>query len=60
MIEVYIDDYISLVIPTLQEQLQHGANGIIAGMYDAFPVDEDDNKNPFLLKKMKKLDLMWD
>ena len=35
------------------------ANGIMAGVHDVFPVDEDDNEDPLSLKKMKKLESMW-
>ena len=34
-------------------------NGIIVGIHNVFPADEDDNKDPLLLTKMKKLESMW-
>ena len=34
-------------------------NGIIVGIHNVFPADEDDNKDPLSLKKMKKLESMW-
>ena len=59
VVKVYVDDYISLAIPILQEQLRHVANKIMARVYNIFPVDEDDNIDPILLKKMKILESMW-
>ena len=35
------------------------ANGIIVGVHNVFPVDEDDNEDLLSLKKMKKLESMW-
>ena len=42
MMEVYMDDYISLVIPRSQDQLHHVANAIMTGIWDVFPPDKDD------------------
>jgi hypothetical protein len=37
MLEVYVDDFVKLVIPTSQEHLQHMANAIMKGIHDVFP-----------------------
>ncbi len=50
MLEVYVDDFFSLVIPTSQAQLRHIANAIIKGIHDVFPPD-DDNGNDLISKK---------
>ncbi len=54
MLEVYVDDFISLVIPTTQEHLRHVANAIMEGIHDVFPPDSDDDNNPILQKKLLK------
>ena len=41
-LEVYIDDYIVLDIPKIQDQLHHVANAIMIGIHDVFPPDKDD------------------
>ena len=42
ILEVYMDDYILLAIPKIQDQLHHVANAIITGIHDVFPPDKDD------------------
>jgi hypothetical protein len=54
MLEVYVDDFISLVIPTLQEHLRHVANAILEGIHNVFPPDSNDDNNPILQKKLLK------
>ena len=41
-IECFVDDYISPVIPTSQEQLRHVKNAVMNGIHDIFPADADD------------------
>jgi hypothetical protein len=53
-IEVYVDDFISIVIPTSQEQLDHVADAIMQGIHDVFPADIVDINNPISEKKLKK------
>ncbi len=54
MVEVYVNDFMSLVIPVSWEQLRHVANAIMHGIHDVFPPDEDDSNDPILEKKLKK------
>ncbi len=54
MVEVYVDDFMSLVIPVSQEQLRHVANAIMHGIHDVFPPDEEDSNDPISEKKLKK------
>jgi hypothetical protein len=54
MLEVYVDDFISLVIPTSQEHLRHVANAILEGIHNVFPPDSNDNNDPILQKKLLK------
>ena len=37
LLEVYMDDYIALATPRIQDQLHHVVNAIIKGMHDVFP-----------------------
>ncbi len=54
MVEVYVDDFMSLVIPVSQEQLHHVGNAVMHGIHDVFPPDEIDSNNPILEKKLGK------
>jgi hypothetical protein len=54
MVEVYVDDFLSLVIPVSREQLRHVANAIMHGIHDVFPPDNNDDEDPISEKKMKK------
>jgi len=39
LLEVYVDDFVSLVIPTSREQLRHVSMGTMTGIHDVFPAD---------------------
>jgi hypothetical protein len=57
MLEVYVDDFMSLVIPVSQSQLQHTANAVMMGIHDIFPAnDVDDSDDPISEKKLIKLE----
>ena len=56
MLAVYVDDYIALAVPTTQDQLGHVANGVLTGIQDVIPKDNEDDNNPISLKKLKKLE----
>jgi len=58
-IDVYVDDFISLMVPTSTEQLRHVANAVMHGVHDVFPADEVDEDDPISLKKLKKLEGTW-
>ena len=59
LVECYVDDYISLAIPTSREQLEHVANAVMTGIHDVFPADANDEEDSISLKKCKKLESMW-
>ena len=59
ILEVYMDDYIVLVIPRSQYQLHHVSNSIITGIHDMFPPDKDDKKDAISLKKIMKKEATW-
>ena len=57
MIEVFVDDFMSLVIPLSQLQLVHMAAAMMTGIHDVFPANDDDNgDDPISEKKLKNLE----
>ena len=53
-IEVYVDDFMSLIIPTSREQLDHVATAVMTGIHDVFPADMHDGNDPISEKKLLK------
>ena len=53
-LEVYVDDFMSIVIPTSQKQLEHVATAIMTGIHDVFPNDIVDSNDPISKKKLLK------
>jgi hypothetical protein len=53
-LEVYVDVFVSIVIPTSQEQLVHVATAIMSGIHDVFPADLVNSNNPISKKKLLK------
>jgi hypothetical protein len=51
---VYVDDFMSLVIPTTKEQLDHVASAIMTGIHDVFPGNIVDSDDSISLKKLHK------
>ena len=57
MLEVYVDDFMSLVIPVSKLQLQHTADAMMTGIQNIFPVnDVDDGDDSISEKKLKQLE----
>jgi hypothetical protein len=56
MVKVYVDDFMSLVIPVSQDQLQHVTNTEMHGIHDIFPPDAIDCKDPISEKKLMKVE----
>ncbi len=56
VLEVYVDDFMSLVIPTSAAHLQHVANAVMKGIHDVFPEDADEENDPISLKKLRQGD----
>ena len=54
IIECFFDDFISLAIPTSQEQLRHVSNAVMKGVHDVFPSDTDDEEDSISPRKQKK------
>jgi hypothetical protein len=53
-LEVYVNNFMSIAIPTSQEQLTHMGRAIMAGIHNVFPVDIIDRNNPISEKKLLK------
>jgi hypothetical protein len=51
-VEVYVDNFMSLVIPISREQLRHVATAIMTGIHDVFLPDADDSNDPISEKKL--------
>jgi hypothetical protein len=54
VLEVYVDNFVSIVLPTSQEQLVHVATAIMSGIHDVFPADLVDSNDPISEKKLLK------
>ena len=54
--EVYVDDFMSVIIPVPQKQFQHVATAVMTGIHDVFPADNDDGNDPISNKELKKLE----
>jgi hypothetical protein len=54
MVEVYVDDFMSLIIPVLQDQLRHVATAVMTGIHDVFPTDHDDGNDPISEKMLSQ------
>jgi hypothetical protein len=58
MVKVYVDDFMSIVIPLSQEQLRHIATAIMTGKHDVFPPDSGDSNDPISMKKLEQRDVI--
>jgi hypothetical protein len=56
LFKVYVDDFISLVIPSSREQLCHVSTGTMNGIHDVFPANKCDSNDPISEKKLLQLD----
>ena len=59
MLEVYMDDYIVLAIPNIQDQLHHVANEIMTGINDVFPPDKNEKEDAISINKILKKEDAW-
>ncbi len=51
MVEVYVNDFMSLVIAVLQEQLGHVATAVMMGIHDVFPPNDNNSNDPISERK---------
>ena len=59
MLEVYVDDFLGLVIPWSSHDLDRVANALMHGIHNVFPKDTIPENNPISLKKLKQQDGEW-
>ena len=53
-LEVYVDDFMSIVIPTSRDHLDHVATAVMTGIHDVFPANINDGDDPISEKKLLK------
>jgi hypothetical protein len=54
MLEVYVDNFMSLIIPVSLEQIRHVATVVMTSINDVFLPDDTNNDDPILEKKLKQ------
>ena len=59
MLEVYVDDFIGITIPTSQQHLDHVANAVMYSIHDVFLAHKDPALDPISHKKLEKQDGQW-
>ena len=50
LIEVYMDNYISLAIAMAKDQLNRVATAVMTGIHDVFPLDTENSEDDISLK----------
>lgn len=55
LVEIYMDNFLGLTIPTSSNQLNHVANSIMCAFHDMFPPDDNGNNKPISLKNSSKV-----
>ncbi len=53
-LKVYVDNFMSIMIPTCRDQLEHVATAIMAGVHNVFPANITDSEDPILEKNLLK------
>jgi hypothetical protein len=56
LLQVYIDNFVSLVIPTSRDQLHHVSTGTMTRIHDVFLAGDNNFNDPISEKKLKQLD----
>jgi len=54
LIEVYVDNFMAIVIPTTQEDVTHIGRAIMHGIHDVFLADDNNANDPISEKKLFK------
>ncbi len=60
LIEVFVDDFMSLVIATAQQQVIHVGTATMMGIHDVFPQDDIPQEDPISEKKLLKNEGQFD
>jgi len=58
-LEVYVDDFMSIVIPTSHKHLGHVATAVMTGIHDVFPANINKGDDPISEKKLLKGDSQY-
>jgi hypothetical protein len=53
-LEVYVDNFMSLIIPASREQIRNVATAVMTGIHDVFQLDDSNNDDPISEIKLKK------
>ena len=53
-LEIYVNDFMSIIIPTSQAQVEHVTRAVMSAIHDIFPADKVDSNDPISEKKLKK------
>ena len=56
VIKVYMDNFISFVVATSKQQLDHVANAVMHGIHAVFVEAEDEDEDPISARKLGKGD----
>lgn len=59
VIDVYVNDYISIAMPASQEQLRHVGQAVMMGIHDIWQPKEENNDDPISYKKIEKGEGVW-
>jgi hypothetical protein len=54
LIEVYVDDFMALVILTTKKEVIHVGQAVMHGIHDVFPEDDNNSYDPIYEKKLVK------
>jgi len=54
LIEVYVDDFMALVIPTSIKEVTHVGQVVMHGIHDVFPEHDNDANDPIAMNKLLK------
>jgi hypothetical protein len=58
-LDVYVDDFIQLAIPTSRQQLEHITNAVLTGIHEIFPAHPQPEHDPISYKKLLKGEGTW-
>ncbi len=53
-LEVYVDNFMNIVIPTSKDLLEHVATAVMTGIHNVFPANIIDSNDPIFEKKLVK------
>ncbi len=54
LIEVYVNNFMAIVIPTTQHDVTHVGRAVMHGIHDVFPADDNNMNDPISKNKLMK------